>query len=135
MKSLNIPVDDLIIRDLDDGCHHVNALIWFYALHFTLLYIQLECVILWLYKLAAILCIWDLENSAFNTLFKGEARNNYDHWIRDFTTKLRITKVRTRKLSTEYWEFQKLRKYFHRIFFSRWLQVFQNPESPNMRNP
>jgi len=53
----------------------------------------------------------------------------------DFTTKLRITIVRTRKLSTEYWEFQKLRRYFHRIIFSRWLQVFQKPESPNMRNP
>ena len=36
----------------------------------------------------------------------------------DFTTKLRITKVRTRKLSTEYWESQKLRKYFHRIFLA-----------------
>ena len=60
--------------------------------------------------------------------------NGIRGWM-DFTTKLRITKVRTQKLSTEYWEFQKLRKYFHRIFFSRWLQVFQNPESPNMRNP
>ena len=52
--------------DLDDCCHTPHLI---YPLHFALLYRQLElkCVILWLSTLAAILCIWNFENSASNT--------------------------------------------------------------------